>query len=310
MAIKFNCSCGREMNVKDSLAGKKGKCPACGKIVEVPALGEEEAAPVEAPAVVAPSPAPEVRTKPCQHCRKPIPVDAVFCTHCGTHLRTGKKHQPEDRVETDTEDYNFFKTAPELLTKPMEAVGVIVDAPLSTANLRKALILLAVAMFFFTWVVPLNNEEAIQCGVLKRGDVWNPALALPLALVLGLIGLITDALICNIGGTMFGTTGAEISSVFMAIVAVRALLGLALIPFWIYAIVPGLAPWAAIMAWGPRLIRILWGTGLMYCVMMRSYDCGVVPALVFAASTTIVQALLFWLPGLILGFFGISLKLI
>jgi hypothetical protein len=312
MAIRFNCSCGREMNVKDSLAGKKGKCPACGQIVEVPASSEPEPVPLEVEKKVeaAPPPAPTVETKPCRHCKKLIPVDAVFCTSCGTHLRTGKKHQPKGDAETA--DYNFLRTAPDLLTKPMEAVGVIVEAPLATANLRKALILLAIGMFFFTWVVPLNNEEAINIGVLHNGgrNVWNPELALPLTLVLGLLSIAIDAIICNLGGTMFGTTGAEISSVFMAVVAVRAILGLVLIPFWIYCIVPGLPAAAYILEWGPRAVRILYGTFLMYCVMMRSYDCGVVPALVFAASTTIAQALLFWLPGLILGFFNIRVSLI
>jgi hypothetical protein len=39
----------------------------------------------------------------------------------------------------------------------------------------------------------------------------------------------------------------------------------------------------------------------MYCVILRSYECGVVPALVFAGGATIMQAILFWLPGLLFG---------
>ena len=30
-------------------------------------------------------------TRPCPHCEKPIAADAVFCTECGTDLKTGKK---------------------------------------------------------------------------------------------------------------------------------------------------------------------------------------------------------------------------
>jgi len=310
MAIKFNCSCGRELNVKDSLAGKKGKCPACGQIVEVPTPGEAAPERVEEKVAAAPPPAPEVETKPCRHCKKPIPIDAVFCIHCGTHLRTGKKHQTEEGGAAEAGDYNFFKAAPDLLTKPMDAIGVIVEAPLSTANLRKALIFLAIGMFFFTWIVPLNNEEALQCGVFKWGGTWNPALALPLTLVLALLSMVVDAVICNVGGTMFGTTGAEISSVLMAIVAVRTLIGFVLVPFAIYCLMPSLPAGALVMAWGPRLVRILYGTFLMYCVMLRSYDCGVVPAIVFGASTAITQAILFWLPSFILGFFKIQVSLI
>lgn len=39
MAIKFNCpKCGQELNVKDELAGKAGKCPRCKATVTVPSI--------------------------------------------------------------------------------------------------------------------------------------------------------------------------------------------------------------------------------------------------------------------------------
>ena len=37
MAIKVTCSCGKKLRAKDEAAGKRAKCPACGKIVVVPA---------------------------------------------------------------------------------------------------------------------------------------------------------------------------------------------------------------------------------------------------------------------------------
>lgn len=41
--IKFACpQCGQKMNVSDDLAGKKGKCPKCSAVLEVPAGPEEE----------------------------------------------------------------------------------------------------------------------------------------------------------------------------------------------------------------------------------------------------------------------------
>src|SRR5438477_8611931 len=37
MAIKFACNhCGRPLSVKDELAGKKGPCPACKKLITIP----------------------------------------------------------------------------------------------------------------------------------------------------------------------------------------------------------------------------------------------------------------------------------
>jgi hypothetical protein len=38
MAIDIECqSCGKKLRVKDELAGKKGKCPGCGAIIDIPA---------------------------------------------------------------------------------------------------------------------------------------------------------------------------------------------------------------------------------------------------------------------------------
>jgi len=37
MAIQLSCSCGHMLNLKDTMAGKKGKCPQCGAILQIPA---------------------------------------------------------------------------------------------------------------------------------------------------------------------------------------------------------------------------------------------------------------------------------
>ncbi len=36
MAIRFSCPCGRQFQVKDEEAGKRGKCPSCGRKVLIP----------------------------------------------------------------------------------------------------------------------------------------------------------------------------------------------------------------------------------------------------------------------------------
>jgi hypothetical protein len=54
MPIKFNCpKCGQELNVKDEMAGKQGKCPKCKSTVTVPT-----------PAAPRAAAAPPVRKKP------------------------------------------------------------------------------------------------------------------------------------------------------------------------------------------------------------------------------------------------------
>lgn len=42
MTIEVECSsCGKVLRVKDSNAGKRGKCPSCGEVVQIPELEED-----------------------------------------------------------------------------------------------------------------------------------------------------------------------------------------------------------------------------------------------------------------------------
>ncbi len=38
MPLSTNCSCGKQLRVRDELAGKRVKCPACGQSVQIPVL--------------------------------------------------------------------------------------------------------------------------------------------------------------------------------------------------------------------------------------------------------------------------------
>src|SRR5206468_9602574 len=41
MPITFNCDCGKTLRVKDELAGKRVRCPACNGVAAVPAAEPE-----------------------------------------------------------------------------------------------------------------------------------------------------------------------------------------------------------------------------------------------------------------------------
>ena len=104
MAIKVTCqSCGKNLQVADSMAGKKGKCPQCKSVLIVPAQ-EEQAAPVpkKPPAAPKPAAAPKPPAAPkaepesadvseCPNCGKEMAEGDVFCTDCGTNIQTGEK---------------------------------------------------------------------------------------------------------------------------------------------------------------------------------------------------------------------------
>jgi hypothetical protein len=59
MPITFDCSCGKRLRVKDELAGRRVKCPACAGAVTVPAPPAEPAFEVVEDDEPAPTPAPK-----------------------------------------------------------------------------------------------------------------------------------------------------------------------------------------------------------------------------------------------------------
>lgn len=73
MPIVVRCTCGKALSVKDELAGKRVRCPACKAVLEVPPA--ERAAPARA----------------CPGCGKALPPNAVICVECGYDTRTGKR---------------------------------------------------------------------------------------------------------------------------------------------------------------------------------------------------------------------------
>src|SRR5262249_18324511 len=54
MPIAVTCQCGKALNVPESFAGKQGKCPACGTVLNIPAVSSPAIAPP--PQIMAPPP--------------------------------------------------------------------------------------------------------------------------------------------------------------------------------------------------------------------------------------------------------------
>ena len=68
MAITLPCSCGKKLKMKDELAGKRIKCPACAAVLTVPEPEAEEVElePVEPEAPAEPDEEPEEREAPAE----------------------------------------------------------------------------------------------------------------------------------------------------------------------------------------------------------------------------------------------------
>ncbi len=87
--ITFVCKCGKSLRVKDELAGKRARCPACSQVVVVPqgaAGGDSLNVAVDEAAQ-----GPAAPSSLCPHCHVELPAGAVLCTTCGFDTRTGKQ---------------------------------------------------------------------------------------------------------------------------------------------------------------------------------------------------------------------------
>jgi hypothetical protein len=60
MPILLTCPCGRRLQIRDDQAGQAGKCPACGRTLDIPTLSDDLTAPFSLDPVRPPPPEPEV----------------------------------------------------------------------------------------------------------------------------------------------------------------------------------------------------------------------------------------------------------
>ncbi len=87
--IRFTCeACGKSLNVADKLAGKRGKCPGCGGVVNVPGPG---APPPDAQCAASPQPQPPGPQDP---------LSMMAATAPAPPPRTAAS--PADRLDCDT----------------------------------------------------------------------------------------------------------------------------------------------------------------------------------------------------------------
>jgi len=94
--MRVRCGCGKVLNVSDSLAGGRARCPACGKVFKVPAPGGGGGAAGVASGASRETDEYGVEVSRCPNCGTELQVGAQFCVVCGTHLATGAKFEQVD----------------------------------------------------------------------------------------------------------------------------------------------------------------------------------------------------------------------
>lgn len=119
MPIKAQCgSCGTGFKAKDTLAGKRVRCPKCKQALTIPAAGGAEGAASAKPRSASRPAGGSVRSNPnpmmdlldeanvkgvtrgptCDNCAAELMPGAVICIECGYNMETGK------RVNTEVEE--------------------------------------------------------------------------------------------------------------------------------------------------------------------------------------------------------------
>ena len=117
MTIAVRCQCGRQFAVKNELAGKRGKCPKCGSIFQIPHADSSPPQPIPNPPPVPPpsdmdpdgmgnlgslldeegigvagqTPIAPGQGKLCPSCRKVVPAQSLLCVECGWNFEEGRK---------------------------------------------------------------------------------------------------------------------------------------------------------------------------------------------------------------------------
>jgi hypothetical protein len=180
MPISVQCGCGKSFAVKEELAGKAVKCPACQKPVSIPAAaaqakGKHLASAAGTGQAAGPTSlldevglralAPGAR--PCPGCGAPLAAEAVLCIECGYNVKLGRRIQTL-KVGTGEGHGGHGAVATDLLEK---AAQVLEEDALEEKKKTSAgvpwwvyLIALIALVSFAAWMLMRGGEEKPEGG--------------------------------------------------------------------------------------------------------------------------------------------------
>lgn len=151
MPIKATCECGKSVAAPDQFAGKRVKCPGCGKAIVVPRPAAKHAANDITDLFDEVDLTESETGRRCPMCRRDLQPEDVICVACGYNTETGKKIVTRKKAHVDHPDRPTRKSKGfaqpvlvgkvKLLTNLLNAVGilalvgVVVFAALSMAGI-------------------------------------------------------------------------------------------------------------------------------------------------------------------------------
>ena len=93
MPIKVSCQCGKTLTAKDSLAGKRVKCPKCGAPLTTSRPQPKQPAADDSIADLLDEAGMTTSRSGqfCPSCGADMPSDAVICVECGYNKNLGRR---------------------------------------------------------------------------------------------------------------------------------------------------------------------------------------------------------------------------
>ncbi len=169
MPIRMDCpSCGQKLQVPDTAAGKRVKCPGCEAVLDVANTGvtdaesfdftESRPAPYSVPAY---SGGGDSDRRPCPMCGEMIATAAAKCRFCGEifdpELRALDRKKNVSREDTEMTGVEWFFTV-----VPICNVGCILGIVYLIQGKPKGSKILGLSvLFIFMWYVVIGAIGAI-----------------------------------------------------------------------------------------------------------------------------------------------------
>lgn len=285
MSISFRCECGKILQVNDKLAGRKGKCPSCGKIMVIPTesqqiLEEKPPAPESGQPGTAPQ-APGAETAAqgvvCPNCGHAVEPGAVMCTECGTNLGTGAK------FTAPAAEYDPTKLILPAVIRPMEAVGTIIDTPLTAKGFQRVLAMFIVGAIGTTLLWSLNFTPGYALSIVP----WYYFVVLA---VTSILLVLIDGTVANFAGQQFGNTSTSLAHVVIAILVLNGVWGIGnLVLFGVYLATPEFAE--VVVGYMPWFM-LVWAIYMTWALLARAYDTTPTVGIIFAVGSGAVKGLL------------------
>lgn len=126
--IRVNCNCGKILKIPEKYAGKRGRCPNCGKKIAIPSMDEIQNK------IQATKDTHSDQERHCPTCGAYMNPGDHICVSCHTNLSTGEWNSDELAVQNDSNTKYYYWGALSLLALFILGITILLASNLSKKN--------------------------------------------------------------------------------------------------------------------------------------------------------------------------------